>query len=197
MITVSFSYQATERIRWAYLKEMEEKANKQTTSDIYPLCASIQLFFFSDPSIIADISSEIFEKTSITVIWEIMCLGLYFPLLYIKIFNCLLVSFLKRHLASAFCTHVMLSCVLKPMLGAGSPVTSPEALFPHVPSRGLVFGGQRMLVSSPGLRLSAWQGADSSLYSRSQAGSQEPGVRAAKTVTFNVLYSKIYEHVSK
>lgn len=126
-----------------------------------------------------------------------MCLGLYFPLLYIKIFNCLLVSFLKRHLASAFCTHVMLSCVLKPMLGAGSPVTSPEALFPHVPSRGLVFGGQRMLVSSPGLRLSAWQGADSSLYSRSQAGSQEPGVRAAKTVTFNVLYSKIYEHVSK
>lgn len=123
--------------------------------------------------------------------------GFVFPLLYIKIFNCLLVSFLKRHLASAFCTHVMLSCVLKPMLGAGSPVTSPEALFPHVPSRGLVFGGQRMLVSSPGLRLSAWQGADSSLYSRSQAGSQEPGVRAAKTVTFNVLYSKIYEHVSK
>lgn len=109
----------------------------------------------------------------------------------------MLVSFLKRHLASAFYTHVMLSSILKPMLGAGSPATSPEVLFPHVPSRELVFGGQRMLVSSPGLRLSAWQGGDSSLYSRSQAGSQEPGVRAAKTINFSVLYSKIYEHVSK
>lgn len=89
------------------ISEGDGRKSQQADNVWYlPTVCQHTIIFFSDPSIIADISSEIFEKTSITVIWEIMCLGLYFPLLYIKIFNCLLVSFFKK----AFSISLLYPC---------------------------------------------------------------------------------------